>query len=325
MSNNFSTNHKYPPNALFYRRHPYNLLIPGLVALGMLLGLGFVLFIISTILSNQSGYLILFAGLVIFFVISYFMMQWLFWYMDIWVITDDKMIDSQLTGFFLHKRSELPLRQVQDITYNTSGVLATLFRCGDVTVRTASKEGTFKLLTIYQPQLAIKDIEVRVTKAANEFYGVHEFVYSPVAVKLGEILINRQLITSEDLESALIEQQSSKERLGKILLRRGRITKADLLSALSAQYRIPQIDLAFAKIDQQTIDCLTPAVVHKFKIVPIAKTPNGVLEIAVDTLSPKLVQEVQEACGLPIFFVLADEDIINALIQKYYPNNEILS
>lgn len=325
MANHLSHNSGYPAGSLFYRRHPYELLVPGLIAVGMCLGLGLILFIISGLIPvNQIGYVILFAGLVAFFVISYLMTQWLFWYMDIWIITDDKLIDFQLKSFFLHHLTELPLRQVQDISYNTSGILATLFKCGDITVQTASKEGAFKLMSIYQPQRAVKDIEMRVTEATNELFGAHEFIYSPAPVKLGDILVSRQLITRENLVTALAEQQTSKERLGKILLRHNLITKEDLLSALSAQYRIPQIDLSFAEIDQHTANCLTADIVYKYRIMPVAKTPNGVLEIAVDVMSDDLVREVRDACGSPVFFVLADEDIISTLIQKYYPNNPVV-
>jgi len=317
------TDSEYPDNSLFFRRHPINLLVPSLSSLAMIAGMWFALSVITDVAifaqNTYWPYVFLFAGLGLFFVLSYFVMQWTFWYFDIWIVTHEKLIDSQLVTFFLHTRAELPLRQVQDISHSTSGFLASIFKCGDITVQTASKQGSFKLLSIYQPQAAVSAIEHLVKQATQELYGSHEFTYLPVTVKLGELLVGRNLITSEDVVVALAEQRSSRERLGRILLRKNLITKQDLLSALSAQYHIPQIDLTYYEIDPQIVYCLTAETAKKFNIIPVFKTPAGVLEIAVSQLSEDLVQEVRDACGSPVFFVLADEEAITALIQKYYP------
>ena len=312
----------YPEESLFYRRHPMNLLIPFLVSVGILLGVWFVIALLINAglfdLTTDRPYIILLGGLGLFFALSQFLMQWVFWYFDIWVVTREKLVDSQLVTFFLHNRAELPLRQVQDISYNTSGLLASIFRYGDITVQTASKQGSFKLLSIPRPEEAVKAIEVLVEQATNELYGGHESAYLPVTVKLGELLVSRNLISAEDLEAALAEQQISRIRLGQILLRKGLIKKPDLLNALSAQYHIPQVDLTYYEIDPQVVYCLTPEVARKYNIIPVFKTPNGVLEIAVSNLSEELTHEVHDACGSPVFFVLADEEAIAALIQKYY-------
>lgn len=323
MADLTSSSANYPKGSLFYRRHPINLLMPAVSSLAMLVGIGIILTVLANSEMFASGatwpYLILFAGLALFFVLSYFFMQWVFWYFDIWIVTHEELIDSQLVSFFLHTRAELPLRQVQDITYSISGLLATIFKCGNINVQTASKQGSFKLLSIYQPQAAVEAIGQLVKQATQELYGAHELGYVPPTVRLGEILIGRNLISATDVATALAEQQLSPERIGRILLRKNLITKADLLSALSAQYRIPQVDLTYYEIDPQIIYCLTLEIARKYQIIPIFKTPNGVLEIAVTILSEELTREVKEACGSPVFFVLADEDAIRTLIQKYYP------
>ena len=309
---------------LFFRRHPINLLLPSLISLGMLLGIWLALALLIgsdlLILDTYWPWVILLVGLALFFVLSYFLMQWIFWYFDIWIVTDEKFVDSQLLTFFLYSRAELPLRQVQDITYNTSGILATLFKCGDIIVQTASKQGAFKLLSIYQPQQAVQHIQDLVQQAAQDLYGGHRSVYFPVTVKLGELLVSKNIITSSDVAAALEEQAVSHEKLGRILLRRGLITKTDLLGALSAQYHLPQVDLTYYQIDPLVVGCLAPDLARKYQIVPVYKTPSGVVEVAVANLSEELVREVTSACGFPVAFMIADEDAILALIQKFYPS-----
>jgi hypothetical protein len=53
---------------------------------------------------------------------------------------------------------------------------------------------------------------------------------------LGEILIRKKLITCQQLEKALIEQKTNKQKLGAILLNLGFISNADLKESLKEQY-----------------------------------------------------------------------------------------
>lgn len=318
-----NSNHqkKYPDNALFYRQHPASLLVPTLIALGLLIVLVFTIFAMGFALTlvHRDTWLILLSGVGLMAIWSYWIMQWIFWYFDIWVVTDDYLIDSQLISFFRHHRVEMPLRQVQDITYNTTGLLASLFRCGNVLVQTASKQGLVQLFWIYRPQKAVEVISALVKTATDELYSGHEFAYLPATIKLGELLMGRNLLSITNLEEALEEQRVTHEKLGQILVRKNLITRHDLLSALSAQYHLPEIDLTYTEIDPNTVNCLASDIAHKYNIIPIYRNPNGVIEIAVSSLSDNLVAEVREACGVPVSFALGEEAIISALIQRYYP------
>jgi len=55
--------------------------------------------------------------------------------------------------------------------------------------------------------------------------------------KLGDVLIERKVITESDLQEALDEQKISKKRLGKILISKGKASPTDILSALSQKLK----------------------------------------------------------------------------------------
>src|SRR5688572_16139826 len=55
---------------------------------------------------------------------------------------------------------------------------------------------------------------------------------------LGELLIDRGLIVTADLEAALDEQRETGRRLGEVLVSRGALTGAQLTRALAEQYGI---------------------------------------------------------------------------------------
>ena len=62
-------------------------------------------------------------------------------------------------------------------------------------------------------------------------------------MRLGEILIERRLITQEDLDRALELQRERGDKIGKILVDLGFIAARDVLSALAEQLQVPLLVL----------------------------------------------------------------------------------
>ena len=60
-------------------------------------------------------------------------------------------------------------------------------------------------------------------------------------MRLGEILIERRLITAEDLDRALELQRERGDKIGKILVDLGFAASRDVLAALSEQLQIPVV------------------------------------------------------------------------------------
>jgi hypothetical protein len=71
---------------------------------------------------------------------------------DVWVITNQRIIDSVKTTPFSLKMSTADLVNVQDMTVERSGILRTIFDFGDVICDTASGTGDFRIAGIPQPR-----------------------------------------------------------------------------------------------------------------------------------------------------------------------------
>lgn len=87
--------------------------------------------IISPILILSASIYLLTIYLLLFF-------RFLMYYLDIWIVTNDRIIDINQHGFFSVTISELDLFRVQDVTVNIKGVFPTLFHYGNIRVETAS-------------------------------------------------------------------------------------------------------------------------------------------------------------------------------------------
>lgn len=87
-----------------------------------------------------------YLSLVIFFY-SYF----IDFYLDLLVVTNDRLIDIEQRGLFSRTISEVDLYQVQDVTSEVNGLFPSLFRYGQLTVQTAGPVGHFVVRDVPNP------------------------------------------------------------------------------------------------------------------------------------------------------------------------------
>jgi hypothetical protein len=79
-------------------------------------------------------------------------LNWYRYNNDIWVITNQRIIDSTKTNPFSLKMSTADLVNIQDMTVERSGILRTLFNFGDVVCQTAADLQEFSVRGIPRPQ-----------------------------------------------------------------------------------------------------------------------------------------------------------------------------
>lgn len=80
---------------------------------------------------------------------SYF--AWYRYQHDIWVVTDQRIVDSTKNNWFHHRMASADLTDVEDIAVDRAGVLSTMFNFGDVRCQTAGEVPNFVLAGIPEP------------------------------------------------------------------------------------------------------------------------------------------------------------------------------
>lgn len=68
--------------------------------------------------------------------------QWTNYYLDVWYITQKRIIDVEQRGLFHRDVSNLRFDRIQDISIEMKGILAHFFHFGDVHVQTASQDSS---------------------------------------------------------------------------------------------------------------------------------------------------------------------------------------
>ncbi|MBI5369863.1 PH domain-containing protein [Candidatus Uhrbacteria bacterium] len=89
----------------------------------------------------------------------YFLSIWLFafleftdYYLDTWIVTNQRIINIEQEGLFNRIASELDLAAVQDTTAEIRGILQTMLTYGQVYVQTAGEKGRFHFKNIDNPE-----------------------------------------------------------------------------------------------------------------------------------------------------------------------------
>jgi len=92
---------------------------------------------------------------------------WTDYYLDIWIVTNERILDIEQIGFFNRVVSELDLKRIQDITSSVHGLLPTMFGFGNIHIQTAAEERRFDLKLVPHPVTIRRQI-TKLYRAARE-------------------------------------------------------------------------------------------------------------------------------------------------------------
>lgn len=136
--------------------------------------------------------------------------------------------------------------------------------------------------------------------------------------RLGEILIARGLIISQQLETALEEQKRTDALLGEILVKRKMITEKDLLEALSNQFNIPYITIKDNYIDWDFVKEFSPSLILDYNSFPMEKDDWSVTIAITNPLDVKVLAKAeQETKGLRLKLVLVSGSDMAEVKSRY--------
>ena len=91
--------------------------------------------------------------------------------LDVWVLTDKRMIMVEQKGLFARMVAELDLDRVQDAGVEVNGIIATFLNFGNVRVHTASEREDFVLAHAARPH-EVKDTVMRSCAAFRQAHKI---------------------------------------------------------------------------------------------------------------------------------------------------------
>ena len=138
-------------------------------------------------------------------------------------------------------------------------------------------------------------------------------------MKLGEVLIDKGLLTKERLELALAHQKVTGTMLGETLIKLGFVSSVEMAMTLADQTGIPFIDLNEYNVTEEAIRLVPKDIAEKIGFIPL-RLADGYIEIGVT--NPSNIQAIDTASKItglkPKIFMIDNMGFYETLERAYF-------
>ena len=137
--------------------------------------------------------------------------------------------------------------------------------------------------------------------------------------RLGELLVERGVISAAQLDSALQQQGRSGLRLGRLLLANGWLTPEALADAVAVQHQLPRM-LRDTQPLRGLAASISPEVMRAHQVVPLAVGADNTLQVAVaDRPSSDVAVAIHRISGYHVAYLVACDHEVEAWIDELAP------
>lgn len=158
----FETQEEKEEVVLFLREHLI-VLLPTVLLGGVLLLMPTVLLpffarFLDLPVRIPTGYVV--VGFVFWYVMTFGLLltRFLRWFFNIYIVTNERLVDIDFVNLLYKEFSEARLEKIQDISFNSRGILAALFNFGTVHVQTAGELPNFSFESVPNPEDIVRTI-----------------------------------------------------------------------------------------------------------------------------------------------------------------------
>ncbi len=139
-----------------------------------------------------------------------------------------------------------------------------------------------------------------------------------VKKQLGELLIERGIITKAQLEKALQFQKEKGGLIGQILVVLGFTKEEEIAKALTVQYGFPFLPLENYELDKNIVRIIPENVSRQYCLIALDKIADTLTVSMFNPLNVKAAEDIEllSKCNVQVF-VSTMTDINNAL-DKFY-------
>lgn len=140
---------------LLLRRHWFSYI--AFVIIGLIMAIPIIILFIYWIFSQPNlspifiNIIILAASAYLLFIVGLLLYGFIDYYLDVYIVTNERIVDIEQNGFFKRKISELHLHQVQDVNAQVKGAFATMLHYGNIHIQTAGERENFIFKAVPNP------------------------------------------------------------------------------------------------------------------------------------------------------------------------------
>jgi MSHA biogenesis protein MshE len=146
-------------------------------------------------------------------------------------------------------------------------------------------------------------------------------------IRLGDLLVQQKIISEDQLQSALEQQQrqSTRRRLGRVLVENAFVTEEDICRTISTQLGIPYIDLQHYKINDELVRLLKEEQARRYQAIVLEKRQSGFLVGMADPIDTSSIDKLGSILfGKIEIAVVAERWVLECIDRTYLRSQRIL-
>lgn len=140
--------------------------------------------------------------------------------------------------------------------------------------------------------------------------------------QLGELLLDRGIISQAQLDQGLSVQREKGGLIGEILVELGFVKEDDIAQSLTAQYGFPYLPLSNYDVNTDITNIIPGRVARQYLLVPIDKIGNNLTLAMSNPLNVQAIEDVELLSGCSVQTFVSTSSDIKRAIEKYYKDKE---
>ncbi len=145
-----------------------------------------------------------------------------------------------------------------------------------------------------------------------------------MAKKIGELLVQEGLVTIDQLNRALDEQQQSGERIGAALVKLGIVGEDTLVEFIAKQFHCPQVNLSKLNTPKEVAALIPLDIMHKYQAVPFGIMGNTLNVAMADPGNLFVIDDIRFLTRKNIQVHVASDNVIRKVIGLHFAADESL-
>ena len=144
-------------------------------------------------------------------------------------------------------------------------------------------------------------------------------------LRLGDVLVQQGLLSSEQLELVLAEQRGTGKKLGRLLIDGGAITEESLAHALARQLRVPVVNLKSFPVKTENVRLLPESHARRHRAMVLDDKGEHLLVGFVDPLDLVAYDEVTRLVRRPVRIAVVPESQLAPALDRHYRRTDEIS
>lgn len=143
-------------------------------------------------------------------------------------------------------------------------------------------------------------------------------------IRIGDKLVESEIITVEQLQTALADQKRTGKKLGQSLAHLGILSEVKFLEFFSKQLRLPFVDLRKFNFIPELVQLLPETMARRFRSVVLSKGQNGLLVGMADPSDVFIFDELSRFLKQPPHIALVSETQLLRALDLIYRGEEAI-